>query len=191
MIITISGSPGSGKSTVRNLLAQKLNLKRYSTGDFMRQLATEKSLNLEEFSKIAQKDPSIDKQLDDRQVKLGKEENNFIIDGRLSFHFIPNSIKIFIDAKLKIRAQRILEDIQNNVRNTENAKTLQEQIDSIKKREDSERLRYKQYYNLDPYDKSHYDLVIDSSDIDAEEIASKIITLINEQKLDNIKQQDL
>ena len=191
MKITISGSPGSGKSTVRNLLAQKLNLKRYSTGDFMRQLATEKGLNLEEFSKIAQKDPSIDKQLDDRQVKLGKEENNFIIDGRLSFHFIPNSIKIFIDAKLEIRAQRILGDIQNNVRITENAKNLQEQIDSIKKREDSERLRYKQYYNLDPYDKSHYDLVIDSSDIDAEEIASKIITLINEQKLDNIKQQDL
>ena len=191
MIITISGSPGSGKSTVRNILAQKLNLKRYSTGNFMRQLATEKGVSLEEFGKMAQQDSTIDKQLDNRQVKLGKEENNFIIDGRLSFHFIPNSIKIFIDAKLEIRAQRILRDIRNNVRTTENSKTLQEQIDSIKKRESSEKLRYKQYYNLDPYDKSNYDLVIDSSNSNAEEIASKIITLINEQKLDNIKQQDL
>ena len=94
MIITISGSPGSGKSTVRDLLAQKLNLKRYSTGDFMRQLATKSGVSLEEFGKMAQQDSSIDKQLDDRQVKLGREEDNFIIDGRLSFHFIPNSIKI-------------------------------------------------------------------------------------------------
>ena len=80
MIITIGGSPGSGKSTVAKLVAKKLNLKHYSTGDFMRELAKENNMNLDEFSKHAEKNKDIDKQLDQRQIELGKKENNFIIE---------------------------------------------------------------------------------------------------------------
>ena len=37
-------------------------------------------------------------------------KNDFIIDGRLSFYFIPHSIKIYIDAKTNVRAQRRFQD---------------------------------------------------------------------------------
>ena len=39
MKITLAGSPGSGKSTLRNMLAEHYGLKIKGTGDFMRELS--------------------------------------------------------------------------------------------------------------------------------------------------------
>ena len=91
MIITISGIAGSGKSTVAKLLAKKLNYKHYSIGDFMREIAKQRKTTLLELSKEAEKDSSIDKELDQKQIELGKTQDNFVIDSRLGFHFIKNS----------------------------------------------------------------------------------------------------
>ena len=41
MKLTLAGPPGSGKSTVRRLLADKYGLEIRSTGDFMRQMSLE------------------------------------------------------------------------------------------------------------------------------------------------------
>jgi len=182
MIITISGTAGSGKSTIAKLLAKKLNLKHYSTGDFMRDLAKERNLSLEDLGKIAEGDRSIDLTLDKRQIQLGKTEDNFIIDGRLSFHFIPQAIKIFLDAELKTRAQRILKDIQiRNLRKEERAENIREVIEEAQKREESEKKRYQKYYRINPYDQKHYDLIIDTTKTSAEQSAEKIIKFIKQK----------
>ena len=68
MIITISGKAGSGKSTIAKELAKKLKLKHYSIGDLMRQIAKEKNISLIELSKLAEKDNSIDKELDNWNI---------------------------------------------------------------------------------------------------------------------------
>lgn len=44
MIITISGYPGSGKSTIADIIAKKLKLKRYSVGNFRRELAKKRGI---------------------------------------------------------------------------------------------------------------------------------------------------
>ncbi len=175
MIITLSGTPGCGKSTVAKLVASKLNLKRYSTGDFMRDMAEQKKISIFELNQQAEQDQSIDEELDQRQIMLGRNEDNFIIDGRLSFHFIPNSKKIFLDADPNIRAERILADDIRKEHNI-NIDTTKE---NMKKREESEKKRYKEYYNLDPNNPEHYDLVIDTSNISAKEVAEKIVEHIN------------
>lgn len=41
MIITLTGDIASGKSTVAKILAEKLAMKRYSSGDFFRTMASE------------------------------------------------------------------------------------------------------------------------------------------------------
>jgi predicted cytidylate kinase len=179
MIITISGVPGSGKSTVARILAQRLHLKHYSTGDFMREMARKRNISLEELGDLAKIDPSIDKELDERQIALGKEEDNFIIDGRLSYHFIPHSIKVFIDVDVEEGARRILKDSLSGLRKEEQAATLQEMVNAIKKRIAVEQERYRNYYGLNPYDKTQYDIVVDSTHISAEDVAEKIVHFIN------------
>lgn len=177
MIITVSGKAGSGKSTVSKTLAKKLGLKHYSSGDFMRRMAKEKGITLAELSKKAEQDNgAIDKEIDERQKELGKKEDDFVIDGRLSAFFIPNAdFKIFLDVELDESAKRIAGD----KRATENAKNLEEMKEEIKNREASEVKRYKQYYGFDCYDKSYYDILIDTTELTQEQVIEKILKLVN------------
>ena len=179
MIITISGALGSGKSTVAKILVQKFNLKHYSTGDFMREIAAKREVTLLELSKLAETDRSVDKELDDYQIKLGKDEDNFIIDARLGWHFIPNSIKIFLDVTDEEAAKRIFKEGRTDEKyNTD----LNATLENIKNRRASEIKRYLDYYNLNYYDHNNYDLVVDTTEIPAEEVAEKIIKFIEGRK---------
>lgn len=144
----------------------------------MREMALEKGVSLEQLGEIAKTDQSIDKTLDNRQIRLGKEEDNFIIDGRLSFHFIPDSIKVFLDVQIEEGAKRILRDSLDGLRKEEKTANLQEAIVKIQKRIEVEKERYLNYYNINPYDRSQYDLVIDTTNISAEETAARIIKFI-------------
>ncbi len=175
MIITISGTPGSGKSTIAKVLAKKLDFKHYSIGDFMRELAEEKGMTLEEFSKQAEKSVDIDKKLDEKSKKLGSEENNFVMDTRLGFHFIPNSFKIRLIVDSKIGAERIFKDSRRG----ESFESVEEAKEKIEKRIASERKRYAEYYNIDIDDENNFDLVIDTSDKNPEEIVGEIIKKLN------------
>ena len=73
MIISISGKPGSGKSTVTKMLAEKLGLKHHYMGGIIRNMAKEKGLTLQEFYA---KNTDVDKLIDDHLTKLGKEQDN-------------------------------------------------------------------------------------------------------------------
>lgn len=178
MIIAISGKAGSGKSTVAKELAKQLKLKHYSIGDLMRAMARERKISLQELGKIAEKDKSIDKELDERQIMLGKTKDNFVIDGRLAALFIPNAdIKVFLDCDDNIRAERIMKD----ERQDESSRDVKDIAKKIKEREESERKRYGKYYNADYYDKKLYDAVIDTTKIDAKTVVGKIIRLAKEK----------
>ncbi|HJO02066.1 MAG: cytidylate kinase family protein [Candidatus Woesearchaeota archaeon] len=177
MIITISGKAGSGKSTAAKELAKKLKLKHYSIGDLMRQIAKEKNMSLNELSKSAEKDKSIDLALDKKQIEL-RDKTDFVIDGRLTAYFIPYAnLKVFLECNDKVRAERILKD----KREDEKSKSINEITKKIKKREQSERKRYKKLYNVDYYDKKLYDLIIDTTNLNINGVLEKIIKSINEE----------
>ena len=176
MIISISGTPGSGKSTVGRLLAKKLNFKHYSSGDFMRDMAEEQKISLLELSKQAETDPTIDQEIDDRQIQLGIKEDDFIIDARLGYHFIKKAKKIYLDADIDERSKRILADIIR----TEHNITLEKTKKDILTRQESEKRRYQEYYRLNPYDQSQYDLIIDTTKLTPKEVVEKILDFIKE-----------
>ena len=179
MIITISGKAGSGKSTIAKLLSEKLNLKHYSIGDLMRVMATEKELSLLEFNKLAEKDSSIDLELDNKLKDLGKTKDNFVVDGRLTAFFIPHAqVKVFLDADDEVRAQRIL----NDRRQHEKSESLKETIANIKKREESEKKRYQKYYGVNYLDKKLYNHIIDTSNMAPNEVVNKIIKFVKEKE---------
>ena len=174
MIITISGKAGSGKSTVAKEVAKKLNLKHYSIGGLMRQIAKEKNMSLIKLSKLAEKDSSIDMELDKKNIEL-RGEDNFVIDGRLTAFFVPYAeLKVFLDCKDKVRAERIL----NDKREEEKSRNINALIKTIRQREQSERKRYKNLYNVDYYDKKLYDLIIDTTNLSIKEVVEKIIRAV-------------
>src|SRR3989338_777396 len=153
MRITISGKAGSGKSTVAKLLSEKLNLRHYSIGDLMRAMAKEKGISLIELNRLAETDKSIDLELDGKLKELAKSKDNLVVDGRLTAFFIPNAdVRVFLETEDKTRAERILKDKREH----EKSKDIDEMTEKIKKREDSEKKRYMQYYGADYCDKKLY-----------------------------------
>ncbi len=171
MIVTISGTPGSGKSTVAKESAKILKMRHFSTGDFMRSMAEEKGITLLELSRAAEESREIDEKLDSWQEALGEADDNFIIDGRLAFLFIPDSIKVFLDVDSDIASDRIFKDLRKEEK--ENT-TLEATKQNIVRRRESEEMRYKKYYNIDYTDKGNYDICIDTSDISVKDVVKKI-----------------
>ncbi len=175
MIITISGDPGSGKSTVRNLLAERLGLKKYSIGDLRGKMALDRGLDIDELNKLGEEEAFTDEDADKYQKKLGKGEDNFIIDGRLSYHFIPNSLKLFLKVNVREGAKRIFGDKREDEGDADSVEEVEERV---KKRIESDKRRYQKYYGLDYEKEDNYDLIIDTTEISAKEAADKIVSFI-------------
>lgn len=182
-IITIAGKLGSGKSSTAKLIAEVLGYKHYSTGDFMRSIANEKGISLGDLSKIAETDSSIDKELDDHNIKIGGM-NDIVLDSRLGFHFIPDSFKVFLELDPETASKRILEDKKNNLNRSKEATgdfdTKESILEKINHRLLSERKRYKELYGIeDQTSHSNFDLVIDTKEINLKDVSNKIITEYN------------
>ncbi|MFC1723661.1 cytidylate kinase family protein [Nanoarchaeota archaeon] len=185
MKITIGGYPGSGKTTVANVIAEKLKLKHVYMGAIRRKLARDKGMTLDELNKLGETEDWTDKEPDKILEKLGKEEDNFLAEGRVAFYFIPDSIKILMKVDLKEGAKRIFKDQhekgQAKERNESVADDIEGAAENLQKRIDSDIMRYEKYYGIDCYDEKHYDLVIDTTDITPEEAIQQTLDFINKK----------
>jgi len=182
-IITIAGKLGSGKSSTAKKVAEILGYKHASTGDFMRKMAEERGISLDELSKIAESDSSIDIAIDDYSRGIGNK-NNIVLDSRLGFYFIPLSFKVFLELDPLVAANRILEDAKvNPLRHKETLQgfhTVEEIARSITKRIKSERKRYQELYGIqDQTDPQNFHLVINTAKIPLNEVSLKIIKEYN------------
>jgi predicted cytidylate kinase len=179
MIITISGLPGSGKSTVGKLLAKRLGYKFYSMGDLRGEIAMKMGITIDELNEIGRREFWTDEKIDKRIRHLGETEDNFVIDGWTASHFIPHSFKVFLDVDAKIGAERIFKDQRPDERKT---KSVEEVMKMLKNRVAETDKRYKKYYSLDFRDKRHYDLVIDTTRLKPDEVVSKILKAVKIKK---------
>lgn len=178
MKITVSGSVGSGKSTISRKLADKLGYRYYSVGELMREIAKKRGMDINKLSAIAEKDSSIDVELDQMQVDIGKTEDDFIMDSRLGFHFVPDSVKVFLTVDLDEAAKRIIGDN----RDVEKYGSIQDATKHLKKRMESEKQRYKEYYDIDFPNKKYFDMVIDTTDKEPDQVVEIIASKINQTR---------
>lgn len=172
MIITISGLPGSGKSVVASRVAETLGFRHVSAGDFMREMAEERGMTILELSQSAERHDAIDREIDERTMRLASEGEDFVMDARLGWHFIPQSLKVFLDVRPEVAARRIYDARRGSERENVDLETTQEAIES---RTRSEKNRYVEYYDLDYTDPDHYDLVIDTSNLSIDEVVQRIV----------------
>lgn len=183
MIITLSGVPGSGKTTIAKLLSEQLHLPYHSIGSLRRQFATEQGMDLQTYNETYKDLVSEDKKIDEYQTTLGKKQDDFIIDGRMSWYFIPHSYKIFLNADLKEAAKRIFLSSQKGERLEEPAyHSLEETQKAVEARLQGDRDRYLAFYHTDYLAHSNYDLVIDTTDKTPQEIVDRITQVLAKKR---------
>ena len=190
MIITISGTPGSGKSTAAEMLAKKLKAERIYVGGIRRELAREKGMTLQELNVYAATHPETDVDVDKiaatKARELEKKGAIVIVEGRTQFHFLPESIKIFMKVKPEEGAKRIWKDLQNKAaqekRNEGNISSFEAMKKRIYEREEEDAARYKKYYTLDHRDESQYDYIIDTTHLTPDETVKRIISFLEAAK---------
>ncbi|MHA2287799.1 MAG: (d)CMP kinase [Promethearchaeota archaeon] len=171
MIITISGLHGTGKSTIAKLLADKLGILYYSTGQTFRDLAKENNMSLEEYTNYVEKHPDIDKELDNKVVEIAKQ-GSIIIDSQLSGHILKviANFKIQLTCPLEERVKRMADRDKTS---------YEEKLKETIIREKSELERFKRLYDIDLSDKestlNFFDLIINTENLTIEEIVNKIL----------------
>ncbi len=162
MKITITGMPGSGKTSVGQKLAEKLGLEFLSIGDMRGKMAMDRGITIEELNKM----PWADKEVDDFQKEYGAAHDNFIVEGRLAFYFIPDSVKIFLDVNLRAAAKRVFNDPRPDEKKRA---TVEDEMKAMSDRIRGDKKRYLKIYGVDPNDKKQFDIVVDTTNITREE----------------------
>jgi cytidylate kinase len=161
-IITIAGKPGSGKSTTSSLVAEALQFKKFSSGDFFREIAKERGIDVLEANKTAEDEKEIDHMVDQKLRELGSNHDQMVIDSRMAWHWMPYSFRVYLDLDLIVAAERIIANHKG--RQDENIPTsVEAYAQLLQARLASESKRYMNLYQVNPYDPANYDLVVDTA----------------------------
>jgi predicted cytidylate kinase len=169
LLITISGLPGAGTTTVSRLVAAALGLDRVPGGEVFRLMAREAGMSLADFGTHAQGHPEIDRELDDR-LEARAAEGDCVVESRLAGWLATRAslpaVRVWVHCDDEVRAARVAE---------RDGTTPDAARADNEARSDLERRRYQAVYGLDLDDRSIYDLVLDSSRSPAEELADVIV----------------
>lgn len=172
MLITLSGLPGSGTSTVAREVAPRLGLEHLDGGTVFRAMASERGLSLAAFAQVAEADDAIDRALDDRLVERARA-GDVVLESRLAGWLATRAglaaTRIWIACDDEERARRV---------GGRDGHDLAEALAANQAREASERLRYQAYYGIDLADLGIYDLVLDSTEQAPEALIAQIIEAV-------------
>lgn len=176
-IITVSGLPGSGTSTTCKLLRERLGWRYVNAGEFFRQLALDQGVSLAEMGQRAEAEGQVDRQLDEGMVQLARQEQDLIMEGRLTGWMalrqgLP-ALKVWCHAPLEVRAGRVGQREQQ---------TAEEALRDIAARERSEHQRYTRHHQIDLDDLSIYDLVLDTADLTPEQVVAAIMAALEQSR---------
>jgi cytidylate kinase len=169
LLITISGLPGSGTTTVSRLVADALELERVPGGEVFRQLAVEAGMSLADFGAFAQHHPEIDIELD-RRLEERAREGACVIESRLAGWLATRAgllaVRVWVDCDERVRAARVAlrEGTTPEVAAADNEARSRLEHD-----------RYRAVYGIDLADRSTYDLVLDSSALAPADLAEHIV----------------
>ncbi len=175
-IITLTGKPGSGKSSTADRVAEMLGYTRYSSGEYVRNITYKQKITLGEFNTRAETHPEMDQQIDASLRKL-RDHKDIVIDARLGFYWLPESFKVYLDLSNDVAIARIFRDANFNTLRSdagEGGRSMTDVADQVEARMYSERLRFKKLYGINPYSIEHFDLVIDTAQHSPQTVALTI-----------------
>ncbi len=159
------------------MLADDCGFTVMNGGDIFRNMAEDQGMTIAEFATVAEDDPRIDREIDDRlEAEInahleGKRESGdtgLIVESRLAgWHANGQAdLSVWLDAPVEERAQRLDERAETPI--------------ELREREMSDAQRYQDYYDIDIADLSIYDLVIDTGTLSEEGMFQTVKAAIND-----------
>lgn len=173
-VVTITGPPGSGKSTAGRGVAQRLGLEYVSAGSLFREEARRRGLSLAEFSRYAEQHEEADRALDQRVVALAQPGR--LLEGRVTGALLRRAgvrvVYLVVTARPEVRHERLAR---------RDGVSLAEAIATTEAREASERSRYERYYGLD-LAREPADLTVDSTDLPPEAVVDRLVSFLERRR---------
>lgn len=169
MLITISGVPGSGKTTVARQLAARLGLEHVYAGDLYRQEAQRRGLSLAAFNELCERDHSIDRGLD-AAMEARARQGDVVLEGRLAGFLAAenklDALKVWLDASDETRARRVAQ---------REGSDWQAVLEVNRVRHQSDASRYRAIYGYDLADHGVYDIVLATDDRTPEDLVETLV----------------
>ena len=169
--IIISGPVALGSTTAAKLLNQKLKIPYKSAGDFFREYMLSHNIPLPQKEKIPD---DVEKKVDDQMTELA--ENSFIIiDGLYTGYFardMDHVLKVLLTCDEDERIRRALERTH----------THKETAEDVKRRDAAHDAKFRKLYADENFlDPKFFDLVIDTTNTESENVAEKIVQRFKEK----------
>ncbi len=174
MMITITGAPCSGKSTVAKIFALKYGFEVFSTGNFVREMAKERGIDIVEMQGVLNSDPTIDKKIEEMQIQMGKDrlKDNIILESRLGWFCVPKAFSVYVTIPEDEMARRFLSDQER--KNDRTVTNVQEAKDVLNYRKNQETERYKSIYGINLSDTNNYNCIVENYNKTPEQSADEI-----------------
>ncbi len=172
LVICICGMAGSGKSTQAKKLAEKYGLKYYSGGEALKALAIERGYKPIEkgwwesreglsFLENREKNPKFDKAVDQKLLEIA-EQGNVILDSWTMPWLLKHGFKVWLDASLRKRAERVAK---------RDGISVQEALEALKNKEEKTKAIYKKLYGFSlGEDFTPFHLILDTENLTVEEV---------------------
>jgi CMP/dCMP kinase len=169
LLITVSGPPGSGTTTVAQRVADRLGLELVPGGQVFRALAAERNMSLPVFGRYVADHPEVDVELDSRLARRARD-GGAVIESRLAGWIAHNerlaAVVVWIDCDPRIRARRVA---------AREGVSVDRALADNEERQRVERGRYLALYGVDLTDLSIYELVLDSGELRPQELADRVV----------------
>ena len=116
-------------------------------------------------------DLKVDKLLQD----IYRAQEKLVIDSRMAWRWMPHSFKVFLVLDPDTAAERIFNNLREEGRQSEDAKSIAEVRASIDRRFASEQKRYRALYDVNPTDSLNFDVVINTRHNDLPTVSAIVI----------------
>jgi cytidylate kinase len=163
--LIINGLAGTGSSTVAKLLAERTGLEYVYGGGIFRQMAAEAGKSLEQHMADLADDPEAEQAVDSRLITRALA-GDVIIESRVVAWLMPAGSRPF--------CVWLTCDEDERVRRVGDRDDHEDAKQRIEQREAVDAARYRSLYGIDLEDHSVYDLVIDTTNIPADEVADRV-----------------
>jgi cytidylate kinase len=121
-------------------------------------------------------DRAVDDEIDAYLKRLRDSDVSILLDSRMAWHFLPNSLKVYLIVDPYVAAKRIWEA----GRAEERYASVEEALAANMQRQNYEKERFNNLYQVTCDNWRNYDLVLDTTTADPQAIADTILAAVEE-----------